>query len=208
MLYRIILYLIGIAITYLGTTLAVKSTIGAGFWAALYVGLGDRIGLSVGFWFAVFQIIIVFLNASLRQLPPAWLAFIPIILESAFFDFWLEIVFKNIQFTNIILPFKIGIFLFGLFIASFGMVLYIRTGFTRSPVDDLFLAISQRFHWRIGFSQMMVAATVMTAAFFIGGPVGLGTILSVLGLGPLIEFWNLRFSSATVAKQVQPKAIS
>ncbi len=189
---RISQYLFGMVIIYLGTTLAVKSTIGAGFWSALFVGLSKSLPFSVGFWFAVSQVIIVFINAFLLKGRPEWLAFIPIVLESIIFDFWLEFVFKDIHFDDAMLLTRVGIFTLALVIASFGIALYVLTGLPRSPVDQLFISISQRFRWKIGASQTIVAITVSSIAFMLGGPVGVGTVISIFLFGPCIQFWLQR----------------
>lgn len=197
---RIFQYLIGMTIIYFATTLAVKSTIGAGFWSALFVGLSDSLPFSVGVWFATSQILIVFINACLLKGKPELLAFIPILLESIIFDFWLEVVFRNIHFTDFLLITRIGIFMLALMIAGFGIALYIMTGYPRSPVDQLFIAISYRFKWKVGASQTLVALTVSVVAFLLGGPVGAGTILSVFLLGPCIQFWMHKIDKVKILK--------
>lgn len=194
---RISQYLFGMVIIYLGTTLAVKSTIGAGFWSALFVGLSNKFIFSVGVWFVICQILIVFFNAWLLKSRPEWLAIIPILLEGAIFDFWLEVVFKNVDFSHMMLWMRIGIFSSALVIASLGIALYVLTGYPRSPVDQLFVSISQRFQWKMGVSQSMVALVVTGFAYILGGPVGVGTVLSIFLYGPFIEVWLYALSMVT-----------
>lgn len=203
---RIIQYLFGMTIIYLGTTLAVKSTLGAGFWSALFVGLSDTLPFSVGIWFAVSQILIAFINAYLLRGRPEWLAFIPILIEGIIFDFWLEVVFQHVHFADELLITRIGIFMSSLVIASFGIALYIMTGLPRSPVDQLFISIAYRFKFKIGASQTLVAMTVSVIAIMLGGPVGVGTGISVFLFGPCIQFWTQRISKIKLLHYDQTQA--
>ncbi|MFC0523394.1 YitT family protein [Pontibacillus salicampi] len=187
---RGIIYVLGMLITYFGTALVVKSALGAGFWSALYVGMSQTVGLSVGIWFALIQIGIVVLNAKLRNQKPDWLAIIPILIESAAFTLWLEYILQDVQFEEATLLVKTAVFLTGMTIASLGIGIYIHTGFTRAPVDELFLSLSHRFRLKMSASQSLIAATVTLTALLLGGPVGLGTFLSILVFGPFIQFWS------------------
>ncbi|KGP71937.1 YczE/YyaS/YitT family protein [Pontibacillus yanchengensis] len=198
LLKKMLIYLTGITITYFGTALVVKSALGAGFWSALYVGLSDFIGLTVGFWFASFQFLIVLVNAYLKKQSIEWSAIVPIIIESVLFTFWLEFVLQNLNLTDAFMLTKISAFLTGMICASFGIALYIQTGFTRAPVDELFLAISQRFKLKIGLAQSFIASTVTLISFLIGGPVGIGTALTIFIFGPCIQFWYNRLSTVSV----------
>lgn len=186
----VMIYVTGIALTYLGTSIVVKAAIGAGFWAALFVGLNQQTGLSVGIWFGLAQVILVVLNSFLRKTSMDWLAVIPIILESAFFAFWLDVVLRSVDFQGTSLALKIAIFLLGITIATIGIALYIQTNLTRSPVDELFLALSERLQWRISTTQITIATVITLLALLVQGPVGLGTIIAMLIYGPLIEYWN------------------
>lgn len=186
---RVSLYLFGMLITHLGTALSVKSTIGAGFWSAFFVGASHSIGMTPGIWFALSQVIIIFLNAFLAQRKPVWLAFIPILIESAFFDFWLTFALHHVSLSDLPLVFRIGTFICALTIASFGISLYLYTNLPRSPVDQLFVTVSERFHLSLGFSQSIIAATITVLAYLLGGPIGAGTAVSVFLLGPFIQMW-------------------
>lgn len=195
---RLITYILGIAITYLGTSIVVKAALGAGFWSALFVGLHERTHLPSGLWFGMAQFMIVFINAFLKKSSIEWTAIFPLLIESAFFTLWLDIVLGNISLETAPIVIKGAAFLFGLVTATIGVGLYIQTKLTRSPVDELFLALSQRLKWRISTSQVMIAIIVTTLALFAGGPVGIGTVLAMLLMGPFVEFWDTKFKNRVV----------
>ncbi|MFZ4452816.1 YczE/YyaS/YitT family protein [Salibacterium aidingense] len=187
--YKCFFYLTGIIINFLGVSLIVKSGMGAGFWAAFFTGLSEQLGFTVGMWYGCFQFIFIFVNGYLLCRRPEFLAFIPLVLETAVFDFWLEIVFKNFYLTAAPLYIQLLVFAAGILCVSLGVALYILPGFPRAPIDQLFLAFSERFNWNIRTSQTLIAVLVAATAFVVGGPVGIGTVIVALTIGTCIQFW-------------------
>ncbi|MFC7062109.1 YczE/YyaS/YitT family protein [Halobacillus seohaensis] len=192
MLYRSSVYLLGMVINFLGVTLIINATLGAGFWTAFFIGVSDILGLTVGIWYGVFQFIIIFINAKLMKQRPEIRAIIPLVLESIILDFWLEVVFANIDLSTIPFVFQVTTLLAGVAIVGLGVAIYILPQFPRAPVDQLFLAISHRFNLSLQLGQTLVAVMMTSLAFVIGGPVGLGTLAPMLFLGPMIQLWYTR----------------
>ncbi|MGY4691361.1 YczE/YyaS/YitT family protein [Salibacterium sp. K-3] len=187
--YKGMIYLIGIIINFLGVSLIVKSGLGAGFWAAFFTGLSEQIGFTVGTWYGLFQFLFIFVNGYLVCRRPEFLAFIPLVLETIVFDFWLEVVFSSLNLSAAPLYLQLLVFASGIFCVSLGVALYILPGFPRAPIDQLFLAFSERFNWNIRRSQTLIAILVAAIAFFVGGPVGIGTVIVALSIGTFIQFW-------------------
>ncbi|WP_018921796.1 YczE/YyaS/YitT family protein [Salsuginibacillus kocurii] len=187
---RVLLYSIGMLINFFGVALVIHSTLGTGFWSALFVGLADLVGGTAGLWYGIFQFIFIFVNAHLMGARPEVAALIPLVLESFIYDFWLEIVFAGLNLAQAPLYLQVGTFAGGLLLIGLGVALYILPMFPRAPVDQLFLAISQRFQFSIRTSQTLVAIGAATGGLLIGGPVGVGTIIVAFTLGPIIQFWH------------------
>ncbi|KGX90287.1 YczE/YyaS/YitT family protein [Pontibacillus marinus] len=192
MMYRVTVYLLGMVTNFFGVALIINAMLGAGFWTSFFVGLSDKFGYTVGFWYGVFQFLFIFVNGWLVKQAPEIRAVIPVILESLILDFWLEIVFANISLANA--PFLLQLFtlLSGVLIVGLGVAVYILPQFPRAPVDQLFLAVSHRFNLSLRMGQTVVAAIVASVAFLIGGPVGIGTLAGILFLGPAIQFCYTR----------------
>ena len=188
-MYRILFYLIGMSINFLGAALIVKATVGTGFWTALFVGLRDNFGFTVGVWYATSMIVTLFVNAMLLKKLPEIQALIPIILESIIFDFWLEIVLSRVDLASQLVLLQSVVFLAGVILIGLGVAVYIMPGFPRSPMDQLFLAVKERFKLTMKMAQTLVAIFVAAIAFLIGGPVGYGSLFAAIALGPLIQFW-------------------
>ncbi|MGR9047608.1 YczE/YyaS/YitT family protein [Halobacillus faecis] len=192
MFYRITVYLLGMFINFFGVSLIINATLGAGFWTSFFIGLSDKLGYTVGFWYGVSQFIIIFINACLMKQGPEYRAIIPVLLESVILDFWVELVFGYVDLSSAPFLFQVGTMIIGVIIVGFGVAVYILPQFPRAPVDQLFLAVSDRFNLSLRLGQTIIAVVMATAAFLIGGPVGLGTLAGILFLGPAIQVWYTR----------------
>ncbi len=188
MFYRMTIYIIGMLINFFGVSLLIKATLGAGFWTALFVGLSDRFGFTVGIWYALFQFLFIFINGWLVKQKPEFRAVLPLVLESVILDFWLEIVFKNVSLASAPFLVQLVTLLIGVGFSAIGVSIYILPQLPRAPVDQLFLAIAQKFKLSLRVSQTSVAITTSTTALLIGGPVGIGTAAGVAFAGPIIQY--------------------
>lgn len=192
MLYRATVYLIGMVINFFGVALLINATLGAGFWTAFFIGVSDKLGYTVGFWYGAFQLIIIFINAKLMKKLPEVRAVVPVILESLILDFWVEIVFANVDLSSAPFILQAAALLTSVAIIGLGVAIYILPQFPRAPVDQLFLAVSHRFNLSLQTGQTLVAVIMTSLALVIGGPVGLGTLAPMLFLGPAIQLFYTR----------------
>ncbi|QAS51337.1 YczE/YyaS/YitT family protein [Halobacillus litoralis] len=192
MLYRSVVYLVGMLINFFGVALLINATLGAGFWTSFFIGVSDHLGFTVGFWYGAFQLVIIFINAKLMKQLPEVRAVVPVILESLILDFWLEIVFANVDLSTAPFLLQVMALFTGVAIIGLGVAIYILPQFPRAPVDQLFLAVSARFNLSIQSGQTVVAVIMTSLALLVGGPVGLGTVAPMLFLGPVIQLCYTR----------------
>ncbi|MFT4413871.1 YczE/YyaS/YitT family protein [Fredinandcohnia humi] len=184
---RILFYSIGLFILSLGISLMIKADIGAGAWDALNVGLSETFGLTVGNWVIIVGSIVMLVNALLLMVRPAFLAIGTIVLIGFFIDFWMLFIFNNLLPVGFLL--KLVIFIVGLVIASIGIAAYLQAKFPLSPLDNLMLAISKRFKLKVGIAKTIAELTGLLLAFIFHGPIGIGTLLCTIGIGPVIQFF-------------------
>lgn len=194
-----IAYLLGMNICFIGAALMVKANLGTGTWTAFFAGLEHQFGLTIGFWYGFIQFILIFVNAWLFKRKPSLSPVLPLVLEALLFDFWLEIVFQSFTMGGHLFIEKVAVFVLGLALTSLGVAIYMTVGFPNAPRDDLFLAISQRFHKSIRFAQTSISFVATSSALLLGGPVFIGTFISLCFYGQLIQFWTL-LSSKTWRK--------
>ena len=74
----------------------------------------------------------------------------------------------------------------GIAVIGLASALYIGANFGAGPRDSLMLAIVHRGP-RISVASWAIRSRALSLGFALGGPVGIGTVLFALGLGPCIE---------------------
>lgn len=185
---RILSYIFGLIILSFGITLTIKSQIGTGAWDALNVGLA-RIIFTVGTWVILVGIILIIINAILLKKRPDFYALITIVIVGLNIDFWLFILNPLDPKTWLM---KFIIFSVGLVLLAFGITVYLQAKFAPVPIDNLMIAIHTRFGVSISVAKTIGELIALTFAFIFKGPIGIGTILVTLLIGPIIHFFYPR----------------
>lgn len=178
-------YIIGLSFLSLGISMMILSNLGAGPWDAMYVGLSEKIGLTVGSWVFIMGVLLIVVNSLLLKKTPDFLAVITILLIGSLIDFWLLVVFLNFEATAMwmqILFLAVGILVIGI-----GISFYLQSNFARNPIDNLMMAIQLISGKSLAFTKTVIEVSVLVLAFIIGGPIGIGTIIVALIIGPLIQ---------------------
>ena len=108
------------------------------------------------------------------------------------------------------LPGGIAMLLAGLELLALGTWMYMRSALGAGPRDALMVALARKFGRSAGACRAVVDVLVTVIGFFLGGPVGVGTIISAVGLGPLINlnFAAVRFNPAEVHQENAAETIA
>lgn len=77
-------------------------------------------------------------------------------------------------------------FLFGLTLGGFGTAAYVSAGFGAGPRDGLMMALNRRYGWPISRVRTAIEIVVLLLGGLLGGPLGLGTLVFALLMGPSV----------------------
>jgi len=180
-------YIVGLTFLSFGISTMILANLGAGAWDAMYVGLSNITGLSVGTWILLVGILLILVNSLLLKKIPEFLAVITIFIIGALIDFWLLIAFPGFSLTDMGL--RILMFVGSILIIAVGITFYLQSSFARNPMDTLMMAIQIRTGKSLAFSKTVMEVTVLIIALIIGGPIGIGTIIVTFSIGPLIQLF-------------------
>jgi uncharacterized protein len=188
---RIGIYLIGLAINALGIALIIFSTVGAGAWDTVAIGLNHSWGLTIGICTVITQVLVVLAIGIIERKRLQYESIIAIIIRSIFLDAWIYLVFNHIDLAA---SWEIQwlYFIFGIISMGIGIGIYMEAHFPKSPIDGLMLAIHNRFKWSINTSRIVVELSGAVIGFILGGPVGLGTLIIALFVGKIIQMTNIK----------------
>ena len=180
-------FVLGIIILSLGIALTIVSGLGTSPFDALLVGLSSSIGLSVGSWEIILAFITIFINALLNWEKPEMLGLITALITGVGIDTWLYIFFY-LDLTTLLIS-KIVHFSIGLILIGFGTSVYLQTNFAPIPLDKLTLIIRDRLRTNIFVSRTIIYIVCLILAFFLNGPIGIGTVLTVAFGGVILNYF-------------------
>lgn len=90
----------------------------------------------------------------------------------------------------------------GVVVCSFGVSLYQTSDVGVAPFDSLSLIMKNKFP-RISYfwHRMFTDSLCALVCFLAGGIIGLGTLVSAFGLGPIIQFFDVNFTKKLLANK-------
>lgn len=200
---RTLIYLAGFILLTFGQRSFVESGLGAGSLDALCVGLSSGLGLTAGMWIWISAVLMMLVSAALERRRPNSYVLISSCLFGILFDFW------GMIYQAIPRPEGFGIplilFVLGLFFGPLGTAVYFRSGFSKSALDEFVMSFSIRFGWSVRASKTIIECITILSALFVGGPIGLGTVISGFLYGPILQAFLEPFHKKRLRKVLDEK---
>lgn len=184
---RLIFFLIGLTILGFGIAMLVTSDFGVGPWDLVYIGLSNKIGVSIGICMNIAAIIHIILASLISKKVPQFLSLVTSFVIGMFVDFWM-LFFRYVIVDTVYL--KLLLFFTSLIIMSLGACIYLKAKFPVSPLDYLMLTIFDRFKISLSTSKILCELSGFIIGLALGGPFGIGTIIILFSIGPLIQFFE------------------
>lgn len=177
-------FIFGLIVLSLGISLTIKADeFGIGPWDVLHYGLWKQFGLTIGIWSILAGVVIVGSTSIFQKRLPQLGTVLNMLLIGFFIDFfnlWIE--------TPDTYYGKAVMFLLGVVILGYGIGVYVAPSLGAGPRDSLMLLISKATKWKISWVRNGMEMTVLLLGWLLGGPVGFGTVIIAVALGPIIAF--------------------
>ncbi|TLS51098.1 membrane protein [Paenibacillus antri] len=181
---RTLFFLFGIFCMAFGIALIIKAGLGASAWDTLFVALSQTTGLTVGTCVFIVQGVLLFLNAALVRRPPEWLSLGTVFVNSVAIDVSLLVFLEHFAPSGLVSYVSLGI---GIACMAAGVAVYVPSGFPKSQIDGLMLALHARFRLGLGASRIAGEVAALGIALLLGGLIGIGTLVATMLVGPLIQ---------------------
>ncbi len=179
-LTTLIMLVIGLFLFGLGEAIIIGSGSGVSPWTVLAQGISSKTNLSVGMATFLISIFILIFWVPLKQIPGIGTIFNAIIIASAI-DLTLGFIPKPELIYLKILQASFGILIVGI-----GSGIYLASNLGPGPRDGLMIGLQQKTNTSIPLIRTIIEITAVTVGWFLGGIVGIGTILFVFGIGPCV----------------------
>lgn len=181
---RLLLAVAGLIVFAFGVYLQLQANIGQAPWNALNQGLSMNLPISYGTACNAVACCIVLIDVALGE--PVGLG----MLLDAFVIGWATDIFLALDFVpaQTSLPLQILLQLAGMTVLCVGQLIYMKAALGCGPRDALMVALGKRFRkFSVGTVNMCIFLIVLAAAFALGAPIGIGTVLAVALLGPIMD---------------------
>ena len=179
-LTTLIMLVIGLFLFGLGEAIIIGSGSGVSPWTVLAQGISSKTDLSIGMATFLISIFILIFWVPLKQIPGIGTILNAIIIASAI-DLTLGFIPKPELIYLKLLQASFGILIVGI-----GSGIYLASNLGPGPRDGLMIGLQQKTNTSIPLIRTIIEITAVTVGWFLGGIVGIGTILFVFGIGPCV----------------------
>ena len=171
---------IGLGIFGLGEGLLIISYTGASPWSVLAQGISLNIDLSIGLVTFFVSLFALSLWMFLDQKPGIGTIF-NIIIIAAMIDLSIAFVQTPQSYIGQVIMAIVAVLLVGL-----GSGIYLIANLGPGPRDGLMTGIQRKTNLPIAVVRAFLEITVVSIGWYLGGTVGIGTLLFAFGIGPAV----------------------
>ena len=174
---------IGFALFGLSIALMIRSNIGTTPWAVLEVALSQLTNIRPGRISIMVGVVVLLGSLTLRE-KIGW----GTLANIAFIGLWEDMFLSYIPSIEDRLLLQ-SVMLFGaIFMMGFASAIYIGVDAGAGPRDSLMLAFHRTTGLSIRLGRAIIEVTVVAIGWFLGGPLGVGTVIFALLIGPAVQW--------------------
>lgn len=177
---------IGFVLFGLAITLVIQANLGTNSWVILEVALANILGMSIGTMIVIMGFIVLIAALLLKE-PIGWGTLANILFIGPWVDLWLQ--FIPALKENWIL--QLLMLSAGALVMGIASAIYIGVNAGAGPRDSLMLGIERVSGWSLRVSRASIEIIVIIVGWLLGGPVGVGTIIFALLIGPSVQ-WSFK----------------
>ena len=171
---------LGLTLFGLGEGLLLVSLTGASPWSVLAQGISLHINYSIGLITFFISLFVIFLWIFLKQKPG-----IGTILNAVIIAFMIDISLSYIITPENYLA-KIIMAIVAVLIVGLGSGFYLIANLGPGPRDGLMTGLQRKTKLPIALVRAFLEISVVSIGWYLGGTVGLGTLLFAFGVGPSV----------------------
>jgi len=179
---KTLIYLVlGLSLFAIGETLLITANQGVSPWTVLAQGISFQTNLSIGFTTFIVSLIVLILWYPLKQKPGLG-TILNIVLISIIIDLTIPILPYPKSFLFQIIQSIIAVFIVGL-----GSGFYLTANLGPGPRDGLMTGLQSLTNQPIALIRTIIEVSAVGLGFYLGGIVGIGTLLFAFGIGPTVS---------------------
>ena len=185
---------IGFLLYGLAIALIVRANLGTGTWLVLEVALANILGIQIGTMTVYMGFLVLIIALVLRE-QVGWGTLGNILSIGP----WLNLSLDLISTPKNNLALQIAMFLLGVLIQGIATAVYIGVDAGAGPRDSLMLAIQRTTGVSLRVARGAIEIIVVLIGWLLGGPLGMGTVVFALLIGPSVQ-WTFKLFKVRTKK--------
>jgi len=179
---KTLIYLVlGLSFFAIGETLLITANQGVSPWTVLAQGISFQTNLSIGITTFIVSLVVLILWYPLKQKPGLG-TILNIVLISIIIDLSTPILPYPKSFL-----FQIIQSIFAVFLVGLGSGFYLSANLGPGPRDGLMTGLQNLTNQPIALIRTIIEVSAVGIGFYLGGIVGIGTLLFAFGIGPMVS---------------------
>ena len=170
----------GLTLFGLGEGLLIVSFTGASPWSVLAQGISLNVNLSIGMITFLISVGVLILWIPLSQKPGMGTIFNALII-ALMIDLCIKFVPTPSSYVNQLILAVVSVILVGI-----GGGIYLVSNLGAGPRDGLMIGLQKKTNLPIALVRATLEITVVSIGWYLGGIVGIGTLLFAFGIGPCV----------------------
>ena len=177
-----LLYLfIGLILFGLGETMLITANAGVSPWTVLAQGISIKTGYSIGITTFIVSIGVLILWIPLKQKPG-----IGTILNTIIISIVLDVSLPYLPTPESFFLQALQVFI-GVIIVGLGSGFYLISNLGPGSRDGLMTGLQKKTNLPIAFIRASIEVSAVVLGFYLGGVVGIGTLVFAFGIGPAVS---------------------
>ena len=170
----------GLMLFGLGEGLLIVSFTGASPWSVLAQGISLNVNLSVGIITFLISVFVLILWIPLGQ-KPGMATLLNALIIALMIDFCIKYVPTPSNYFNQLILAIVSVITVGI-----GGGIYLVSNLGAGPRDGLMIGLQKKTNLPIAAVRATLEITVVSVGWYLGGVVGIGTLLFAFGIGPCV----------------------
>jgi uncharacterized protein len=182
---RLVQLVVGLVLFGAGLWLGLVAELGVGPWDVLTGGLSSQLGTPFGRT-AIGISVVVLLIGLAAGVRPGVGTLLNVVVIGAVVDVLLATGWLA-GLGGEPVAVRLAATVTGIALVAAGSALYLGAHLGPGPRDGLMVALHERTGWPVGSCRALLEVSVLVVGAALGGPVGVGTVLFALGIGPGVQ---------------------
>jgi len=170
----------GLTLFGLGEGLLIVSAVGASPWSVLAQGIYLNVGFSIGIITILISVGALIFWIPLNQKPG-----IGTILNAIIIGLMIDVCIKFVPTPENYIS-QLSLALIAVLTVGMGGGIYLVANLGSGPRDGLMIGLQKKTNLPIAAVRVFLEITVMSIGWYLGGTVGVGTLLFAFGIGPAV----------------------